>query len=90
MDALTAFGLFAVTFMLICYVLEDRAPFWTLLFAIGCLMGSAYGFLQGAWPFGAVELIWFVVALRRWGVLRRTARTGRVLPTGIAGSEPIA
>ena len=62
MDALTAFGLFAVTFMLVCYVLEDRAPFWTFLFALGCLMGSAYGFLQGAWPFGAVELIWFVVA----------------------------
>lgn len=76
MDALTAFGLFAVTFMLICYVLEDRAPFWTLLFALGCLMGSAYGFLQGAWPFGAVELIWFVVALRRWIRLRRTAEPG--------------
>ena len=77
MDALTAFGLFAVTFMLICYVLEDRAPFWTFLFAIGCLMGSAYGFLQGAWPFGAVELIWFVVALRRWVQLR--AKAGRVV-----------
>ena len=74
MDALTAFGLFAVTFMLICYMLEDRAPFWTFLFAIGCLMGSAYGFLQGAWPFGAVELIWFVVALRRWAGLRSRAR----------------
>jgi len=75
MDALTAFGLFAVTFTLICYVLEDRAPFWTLLFAVGCLMGSAYGFLQGAWPFGAVELIWFVAALRRWWRLRGAAQT---------------
>jgi hypothetical protein len=66
MDPLTLFGLFAVTFMLVCYMLEHRAPVWTLLFAIGCLMGSAYGFLQGAWPFGVVELIWCVVALRRW------------------------
>jgi len=71
MDALTAFGLFAVAFTLVCYTLEDRAPFWTLLFAFGCLLGSAYGFLQGAWPFGVVELIWFVVALRRWARLRR-------------------
>lgn len=74
MDALTAFGLFAVTFTLICYALEARAAFWTFLFAIGCLLGSAYGFLQGAWPFGLVELAWFVVALRRWGQLRRIER----------------
>lgn len=71
MDLLTAFGLFAVTFVLICYMLEHRARIWTLLFAIGCLMGSAYGSLQGAWPFGAVELIWFVVALRRWVAMGR-------------------
>ncbi|HEX8485683.1 hypothetical protein [Sphingomonas sp.] len=73
MDALTLFGLFAVSFMLICYMLEHRAPIWTLFFALGCLMGSAYGFLQGAWPFGVVELIWFAVALRRWSGLRRAA-----------------
>ncbi|HEX8555497.1 MAG TPA: hypothetical protein VF695_12375 [Sphingomonas sp.] len=71
MDAVTAFGLFAVSFMLVCYMLEDRARVWTLLFAAGCLMGSAYGFLQGAWPFGVVELIWSLVALRRWWVMPR-------------------
>lgn len=70
MDLLTAFGLVAVSFTLLCYTMEERAPVWTFGFAIGCLMGSAYGFLQGAWPFGAVELIWFVVALRRWWRLR--------------------
>ena len=73
MDAATLFGLFAVSFMLLCYMMEDRAPYWTLLFALGCLMGSAYGFLQGAWPFGLVELAWFVVALRKWVALRRSA-----------------
>jgi hypothetical protein len=31
---------------------------------------SAYGFLQGAWPFGVVELIWSAIALRRWQVRR--------------------
>jgi len=65
-DRLTVFGLFAVTAMLVCYVLEDRSPRFILGFAAACAMGSAYGFLQGAWPFGLVEAIWAVVALRRW------------------------
>lgn len=71
MDALTAFGLFAVTFMLVCYMKEDDSPWWTLAFAAGCLMGSAYGFLQGAWPFGLVELAWTAVAGAKWWRLRR-------------------
>ena len=53
MDALTAFGLFAVTAMLICYALEDRNHWFVLAFAGACALGSAYGFLQGAWPFGS-------------------------------------
>ncbi|GEM_PF-1020178 len=52
MDALTLFGLFAVTAMLVCYALEDRSHWFVLLFAVSCALGSAYGFLQGAWPFG--------------------------------------
>lgn len=70
MDALTLFGLVAVTAMLLCYALEARAPAWTLGFAFACLMGSAYGFLQGAWPFGLVELVWSGVALAKWWRLR--------------------
>jgi hypothetical protein len=66
MDALTAFGLFAVTMMLVTYALEDRSHWFILGFAASCVLGSAYGFLQGAWPFGVVEAIWAVVALRRW------------------------
>ncbi len=66
MDALTAFGLFAVTAMLVCYTLEARSPWWTLAFAGSCLLASAYGFLQGAWPFGLVEAVWALVAARRW------------------------
>lgn len=66
MDALTAFGLFAVTAMLVCYMLEDRSPWWTLALAGGCAMGSAYGFLQGAWPFGLVEAVWAGVAVNKW------------------------
>jgi len=66
MDALTLFGLFAVTAMLVCYALEERGPPFILGFAAACALGSAYGFLQGAWPFGVVEAIWAGVALRRW------------------------
>ena len=66
MDALTLFGLFAVTAMLVCYALEDRSPWFILAFAASCALGSIYGFLQGAWPFGAVEAIWAGVAVWRW------------------------
>jgi hypothetical protein len=65
-DALTWYGLFAVTAMLFTYALEDRSRWFTLAFAGACWLGSAYGFLQGAWPFGLVEGIWGFVALRRW------------------------
>jgi hypothetical protein len=70
MDRLTVFGLLAVSLMLISYALEDRSPFFVLAFAVSCLMGSAYGFLQGAWPFGLVEVIWSAVAFQRWLKLR--------------------
>jgi hypothetical protein len=66
MNALTAFGLFAVTAMLVCYALEQRSTLFILAFAGSCALGSFYGFLQGAWPFGLVEAIWAMVALRRW------------------------
>jgi hypothetical protein len=66
MDWLTAFGLFAVTAMLVCYALEARSTWFILAFAGACALGSVYGFLQGAWPFGVVEAIWTIVAARRW------------------------
>ena len=66
MDALTAFGLFAVTAMLVCYALESQSRWYVLGFAGACALGSIYGFLQGAWPFGIVEAIWAIVALQRF------------------------
>ena len=71
MDGLTLFGLFAVTAMLVSYALEDRSPWFILAFAASCALGSVYGFLQGVWPFGLVEAIWAIVALRRWSVRQR-------------------
>jgi len=71
MDRLTTFGLFAVAMMLICYTLETRSRWYTLAFAAACALGSAYGFMQGAWPFGLVEAVWSLVAVRRWKHLPR-------------------
>jgi hypothetical protein len=74
MTTLSAFGLFAVTAMLVCYALEDRSPWCVLAFAGACALGSTYGFLQGAWPFGLVEAVWALVAARRWWYVRHVSR----------------
>ncbi|HEY6352832.1 MAG TPA: hypothetical protein VI636_25840 [Candidatus Angelobacter sp.] len=66
MTPLTIFGLFAVTAMVVFYALETRSPNFILAFALACLLGSVYGFLQGAWPFGAVELVWSGIAVNKW------------------------
>jgi len=71
-DLLTAFGLLAVTLMLVFYALEHRSHWFVLLFAGACALGSLYGFLQGAWPFGVIEVIWALVAARRWHSLARS------------------
>jgi hypothetical protein len=63
---LTVFGLVAVIAMVVCYAYENRSPGFILAFAVACVLGSIYGFLQGAWPFGAVELVWSAIAISRW------------------------
>jgi hypothetical protein len=65
-SAVTVYGVGAVTFMMLMYALERRAPGFIVAFAAGCALSSGYGFLSGAWPFGVVEAIWTVVALRRY------------------------
>jgi len=72
MDLLTAFGLAAVSLMLVFYAIEDKSHWFILAFAGSCLMGSTYGFLQGAWPFGIVELIWSAIAIQKWSKRRAT------------------
>ncbi len=62
----TAYGVAALTFMMLMYALEGRGSAFVLAFAAGCALSSAYGFLSGAWPFGVVEAIWSLIALRRW------------------------
>jgi hypothetical protein len=71
-NPLALFGLFAVTAMLVCYALESRSRWFILAFAVACALGSAYGFLQGAWPFGLVEAVWSIVSARRWWLASRS------------------
>lgn len=66
---LTLFGASAVTFMMLMYALERRHRLFVLAFAFGCALSSAYGFLAGTWPFGVVEVIWVLIALRRYFAL---------------------
>jgi hypothetical protein len=68
---LTVYGACAVTFMMLMYALERRGPLFVAAFALGCVLSSSYGFLAGTWPFGVVEAIWSLIALRRYVSLRR-------------------
>jgi hypothetical protein len=70
---ITAFGVAALSFMMLMYALERRGPGFVLAFACGCLLSSAYGFLAGTWPFGVVEAIWAVIAVRKYRTLQRQA-----------------
>jgi hypothetical protein len=65
-SVLTAFGVVVLTFMMLMYALERRGQRFVLAFACGCVLASVYGFLAGTWPFGVVEAIWAVIALRRY------------------------
>ena len=62
----TIYGVCALTFMMLMYALERRGRAFVLAFALGCALSSSYGFLSGAWPFGVVEAIWTLIALRRY------------------------
>jgi hypothetical protein len=70
MNSLTVFGACAVATMLLAYALEQRSSWWVLMFALACAASSLYGWLAGTWPFGVVEGVWALVALRRWWVRR--------------------
>jgi hypothetical protein len=63
---LTLFGASALTFMMLMYALERRHRLFVLAFALGCALSRAYGFLAGTWPFGVVEVIWVLIAVRRY------------------------
>jgi hypothetical protein len=63
---ITVYGIAALSFMMAMYALEARGRRFVLGFAAGCALSSSYGFLAGAWPFGVVEAIWALIAVRRY------------------------
>jgi hypothetical protein len=64
--AVTVYGVIALTFMMVMYSLERKGPLFILAFSLGCVLSSIYGFLSGAWPFGVIEAVWSMIALRRF------------------------
>ena len=70
MSGITVYGVVVLVFMMAMYALEGRGPRFVAAFAAGCALSSSYGFLSGAWPFGVVEAVWSVIALRRFVALR--------------------
>jgi hypothetical protein len=87
MSGLSIFGLFAVSVMVAAYALESRHAAFVLIFAVSCVLASVYGFLQGAWPFGIVEAIWSVVAVRRWWTGSSAHASPCPIVTGFANGE---
>ncbi len=77
MDGLTIFGAAAVSAMLVFYALERRGREFVLAFAVACIASSAYGFLAGTWPFGAIEAVWAGVAARRWATAKTRPATAQ-------------
>ncbi len=77
--AITLFGVCSVSLMLVTYALEQRSRHLIAAFALGCALSSAYGFLAGTWPFGVVEAVWTLVALRRY-LGAASAAGGRPVP----------
>lgn len=84
---LTAFGVAALTFMMIMYALEPRGAGFVLAFACGCALASVYGFLAGTWPFGLVELIWSGISVRRYVRFRREGRHAGRRAAGLSGTR---
>ena len=83
--AVTIYGVFAGSFMMVMYSLEHRGRVYILGFALGCLLSSAYGFLSGAWPFGVVEIVLgsaFAVLERETRRIRRFHATSPTLLRG--------
>lgn len=71
--AVTIYGVCALSFMMVMYALESRSRHFVAAFALGCALSSVYGFMAGTWPFGVVEGVWALIALRRYAKGRQQA-----------------
>jgi hypothetical protein len=88
--ALTIYGIISLTFMMAMYALERRGSIFVLAFAFGCGLSSTYGFLSGAWPFGVVEAIWTIIAIRRYRGTTNEKAVHSAIPVPISQHESAA
>jgi len=68
------FGAIAVSSMVICYAFEQKSHYFVLAFSLSCFAASLYAFLIQSWPFAVIELLWSLIAARRWMLLRRVEK----------------
>ena len=71
MTMLTLFGLCAVSAAVFFYAMENFSHWFVLALAVANALAGVYAFIQGAWPYGLVEIVWTLVGLWRWGPKRR-------------------
>lgn len=64
--AIQWFGVFAVTFMVICYACESRGRVYVALFALACLLSAIYAWMLSSYPFVFAETVWAIIAFRRY------------------------
>ncbi len=38
-------------------------------------LGAAYEFIWSAWPYRFIEVLWAVVAVQRWSLVKKSTRT---------------
>ncbi len=66
LSVLNILGAIDLAIMLIFYAMEPKSRNYTLLFGLTCIGSSVYGFLSGTWPFGVIEAIWTILALKKY------------------------
>ncbi len=76
LDHITLFGLLCLTSTVIFDSLEKRNRWFVLLFGLGCVGASYYGFVTGSWPFGLVEGIWAAIKFVHFYTDPRSLRFG--------------
>ena len=59
-------GITATIIMVVSYGLEYRGRFYVGSFAIGCLLAAFYAYLIESYPFLVAEIIWSLIAFKRW------------------------
>ena len=76
LSILNILGAIDLAVMMAFYALEPKSRTYTHLFGLTCIGSSTYGFLSGTWPFGVIEAVWTVIALRKYLKLRNGKRMG--------------